>query len=392
MDGVYGFWYRIKTGTTLAIAEIYSILYAAKPDPMQSFKGVVEFQNKAFYWGGESYQNRLFHTQTGTHDIVNGSDAGYTSAFGGADEILCAKKWYDDLLVWKNTGLYLLTGDSAVSYRVLPICEGIGLSSPKTALIIADEYPSSSQDDPLAVVIWQDADGVYVLDKQKPIKISDPVNHYFDPTYTTAVGESALSQFQAFIDKYNREYHLVCLGEELELVYNYVTDEWYPPFEREIPVSCALSVKSIENRYYLMAGTGQGFAIALEQGIDDVSTTGAACAVSHWIKTRNIGSDLKLNVALDFEIYDLWAECKTQSSGSITTTMYKDQAITGEELSTPQAMSLVKSGYRITTPKLQVCSKAESGFQFLFFCNAIGVAMEIYSVIYSTTITRELAA
>ena len=48
--------------------------------------------------------------------------------------------------------------------------------------------------------------------------------------------------------KQNNEYHLLLPSSEV--VYNYVSDEWYPPWDRNIDLLCGINFKGGDNRDY----------------------------------------------------------------------------------------------------------------------------------------------
>jgi len=385
-DTVPGYWYRISVDAALdANGQIYSIQYAPYSDKMEYYDGVVEFQNRAFFWGGR-YGNKLFYTVKDSHDECTGSDSGWTNSFGDNSPVKCAVKWYDDLVVFKEKGMYLLSGASPSAYTILPISEQIGIASPKSALVIEDHFPSASQDDPLSIVIWQAVDGVYVLDKQLPRKVSAPIDNYFNPEYSDCISASYINSMCAFWDKNNREYHL-CHGSTKELVYNYRTDEWYTPFDRYLDLQTGSAIIGTDGRQYTVGGR-YGLLMLLEQGTTDRNAANMETTITHWLKTRAIGSHQEAGVGVSIKLYDVWVETKAAAAGTMTVTFYEDQETAGTAIS---GQTLIRSGYNLVVPHVRNKTGPMACFELRLQISATaGGTLEIYSILYTIEQEREL--
>lgn len=380
-DEIPGYWYRISWDAALSTdVRIYALLYAAQPETLEDYKGCIEFKGRLLLWGPD---NRLQFSVYGRPDCFCGIDSGYTDTFGGEDPIICAVKFYNELMVFKEREVYLLEGYSPSTFGVLKLADGVGLSSPKTAISIEVGFPSMNEEEPTNVVIWQDVDGVYVADGRKPKKVSDPsVDNYFNPEYTDCIAAGDIDDLQAFPDKANNEYHL--LLPTAELVYNIITDEWYPPWEREVDLVTGISLKGTDGRFYTYGGTSGGYVHRLENDTTDKDNSNSDVAITHKVKTRALAnpSENSPTPSLKFKLRKLWAIVKARVSGTITTKTYKNMASTGTTQSTPSAMSLVASGQGLAVPELHMSIADCLNMQFEFTCSTADVEMEIWGIAY----------
>lgn len=389
-DKVPGYWYRISWDAALsANTRIYACLYATQPEALPAYTGCVEFKGRLFVWGDPRYKNRLRFSSYGRYDCFSGKDSGYTDIFGGDDTILCAKKFYNELVVFKKTSIYLLEGYSPTTFGILKLADTIGIASPQTAQTIEIGYPSMHADEGVNIVIWQDTDGVYVLDGRKPKKISAAIDHFFNPEKSTCIAAASIESLQAYPDYINNEYHL--LLPESELVFNYITDEWYPPWERQIDLTCGIALRGTDNRYYTYGGTASGFVCKLETDTTDKTTANADQTIIHKIKTRGIqalvaddGGKLYFSPTMRFALNGAKLLCKAQSSGSVTVKAYYDMATSATTLTS--SASIVNSGKGLAAPSIAVSVTDLICVEFEFYMATADVEMEVWTLHYGTEV------
>ena len=390
-DPVPGYWYRLSWDGTLSTdVRIYLISYATFPEALPAYDGCIEFKNKLFLWGDPEFPNRLRYSATGKPDCFSGADSGWTDAFGNMSKITCCVRFYNELVVFKEDSVWLLEGNSPANFGSLKIADTVGLASPQTARTVEAGYPGMHADEPLSIVIWQDTDGVYVLDGRKPRKVSLPVDHYFNPEYSsTVIATANIKTLNCFTDPVNNEYHLLLPSSEL--VYNYVSDEWYPPWERHIDLLCGVNFKGGDNRDYTYGGDGDGLVQRLENDTTDKTTSNTDATITHSIKTRAVSLSQNQSTTLMFTFRRIQTEVKARTSGSITTTTFKDMATSGSALATPADMSLVNSGYNLATPYLDARVEGCMAIQAQFEVATADVEMEIYSWLYGLDAKGEKA-
>lgn len=379
-DNLPGYWYRISWDAQLATdVRIYAVMYGAFPDTLPIYNGCVEFKGRLFVWGDPEFPNRLRYSAEDAPFTFCGPDSGYTDPFGAKDKLLCAVKFYNELIVWKERSVWLLEGDSPATFGTLKITDKVGLASPKSAVVAEVGFPAIHREEPMTIAIWEDIDGVYTFDGRKTKKESLAVNHYFNPEYTEFIGATNLTSLQAGVDRTNNEYHL--LLPSTELVFNYITAEWYPAWEREIVLKTMVDFRANDNRHYSYGGSSSGFIMRLEYDTTDKSTANADVAISHSLKTRSISYE-QTERLVRFTLRKLLAEFKVKSSGEIKVTVFKDNATIGQELITPRKMYLYRDNYNITVPHLDCSIEDCKCFQVEFALDYIDEEMEIYSFYY----------
>jgi hypothetical protein len=393
-DSIPGYWYRaswdVALDNTDSDIRVFYVTVAYIPKALDSYDGVIEFKSRAMLWGDSRYPNRLRYSAYGRPDCLSGTDSGYTDAFGGQDKIVAVKRFYNELLVLKADSVWLLEGYSPQTFGILKIADTDGCIAPKTLWVVEVGYAGMNRDELMSIAIWMDSDGVYVLDGRKPKKISLPVDHYFNQEYATAISASDLANCQAFVDKVNNEYHLL-VPDGTELVYNYVLDEWYPPWSRRVGtannyLSCGLGFRGSDNRYYTYAGNDAGKIYRLENDTTDKDGNNTDSAISHSVKTRGISLDQKMTTTFEFIFRKVWIEAKARTSPTdktIITKFFKNLATSGITLSSPGAISLANAGYDLAIDGL-VSNQIRCGaFQLEFSVTTADLELELYSFLYA---------
>jgi len=390
-DSVPGYWYRIGINAAFTDTDIRVFMMSTTmfPAALSAVDGVIEFKNRLFIWGDPEYPNRLHYSANGRPDCFSGGDSGYTEAFGNMEPITCARRFHNELLVWKENSVWLLEGYSPQTFGKLLLADTIGLASPKSAQVVETGYPAMMSDEPMSIALWQDTDGAYVLDGRKPKKISGPVDHYFNTEYTTAIPAASINNRQSFVDPLRNEYHL--LLPTSELVYNYIRAEWYPPWERNIDLLCGLSLRGTDNRYYVYGGDANGHVFRLETDTSDKNAANADVAISHNIVTRAISATQPQPTTLRFTFRKLWIEAQARGvSTALVTTFYKNLATSGTVLNVPAVLNLQESGKDLSVPGLDTSQEECMCFSLKFSLAAIDLEMELWSFLYQVEARGEI--
>jgi len=387
-DSIPGFWYRVSWDADLtAEVRIWGLTYIPFPETLATTDGCIEFKGRLFTWGDPEYPNRLRYSAKDHPDCFCGTDSGYTEQFGDMDKVLCVRRFYNELMIWKRHEVWLLEGYSPETFGGLRISTTTGVASPQTAHVVETGSPIMHKDEVLSIAIWQEIDGIYVLDGRKPKKISEPIDQYFNIEYSAAIGAAYIRNRQAFIDRVNNEYHLILPSGEL--VYNYVADEWYPVWSREENLVCGLNLRGSDDRMYVYGGLANGYVMRLENGSVDKDTANADNAISASIKTRAISSEQEQGIAKRLTFRKAFVEAKALDVAStITTKIYPNVADTGVTLSAPQAMDLNRVGYGVATPGVLDSRENLDCFQLEFISG--GLDFQIYSFIYEIDPRGEL--
>lgn len=386
-DQIPGYWYRVSwAGTLSASTRIYAIAYGALPETLPVYDGCVEFKGRLFVWGDPEYPNRLRYSAKDAPFCFSGMDSGYTDAFGDMSDVLCAVRFYNELIVFKKHGVWLLEGESPGTFGTLKITDRVGLASPKSVAVAEVGFPGAHKDEAMTIAIWQDIDGVYTFDGRKTKKESYAVDNYFNPEKAECIAKTSIRSLQAFNDSINNEYHL--LLPDVELVFNYVTAEWYPPWDRKIILSTGISFRANDNREYTYGASASGFVMMLETATSDRTTANAKEPIDHSIKTRAVAMD-EAGKVIRFSLQRILAELKartyTPPLGILTVETFKDLETTGVGQTTPGAMSMVEAGYNITVPHLTMSIEDCRCFQVEFSLDVEDEEMEIYSFGYEVS-------
>lgn len=381
-DDIPGHWYRISWDATIDNTDsdirIYLVSYAPFPESLPLYKGCVQFKDRLLVWGDPEYPNRLRYSAKCKPDSFSGQDSGYTDSFGDMKEITCAVRFYNELVVFKEDSVWLLEGDSPENFGKLEVADTVGLASPQTARVVETGYPSMHRDEPMSVIIWQDTDGIYALDGRKPRKVSLPVDHYFNTEYSTAIAAASIKNRVAFIDQLNNEYHFLLPSSEL--VYNYMTDEFYPPWNRSIDLTCGLDLWGTDNRNYVYGGDAAGRVHKLETDTTDKSSANADVAISHSVKTRGISVEQGKSPSLRFTFRSVQGEFKAQTAGDVSVATFKDLATSGTSLGT---MSMINTGYSLAMPMLPASLTNCMAVQLSLASTTADIEMWLYSILYT---------
>ncbi len=390
-DHYAGYWYRVSLdAASSAEVRLYTMLYAPFPDTLPTYDGCVEFKGRLFLWGDPEYPNRLRFSSRRSPFCFSGYDSNYTDAFGDMKKILCAIKFYNELIVFKEDSVWLLEGEDTFSFGVLKITDTVGLASPKTAHVVEVGSPTMHNDEPLSIAVWQDTDGIYMLDGRKPRKVSPPIDHYFNVEYTTAIEAGKINSCQAYTDRLNNEYHFLvpysATQGDVELVYNYVLDEWYPPWERRAGganayIVTGLTLRGTDNRIYTYGANDSGKIYLLDDKDEtaDKDDSEDDVAIAHYIKTRSIGADPDKGPIAKFNIRRVWGEFKTRAAGTVTLSVFTEQASSADDTG---SLSLIKAGYGVAMPPADFSIVDANSFQAKFELNVVDQEMEIYAIVY----------
>ena len=390
-DSVPGYWYRLGISVTFTDDDIRVFMVSTTmfPDSISAVKGVIEFKNRLFTWGDPEYPNRLHYSANGRPDCFSGRDSGYTEALGDMKPITCALRFHNELLVWKEDSVWLLEGYSPQTFGKLLLADTIGLASPKSAQVIETGYPAMRTDEPMSIAMWQDTDGVYVLDGRKPKKVSGPVDHYFNTEYATAIAAASINNRQSFVDPLRNEYHL--LLPTSELVYNYIRAEWFPPWERHLDLVCGLSLRGTTNRYYVYGGDANGRVYKLEDDTSDKNASNVDQAISHNIKTRAISAKQPEATTLRFTFRKLWIEAQARGvSTALVTKFFKNMATSGTTLNIPAVLNLQESNKDLSVPGLDTSQEECMCFALEFSLATIDLEMELWSFLYQVEARGEI--
>jgi hypothetical protein len=365
-DTVPGYWYRISWDAALsAETRIYTIVYGAQPADFSTIEGVVEFQGRAIYWGHPNYPNRLIRSPYERPDELCTLEEKLSQPCGSGTIIACVVL-QDILVVLLDNGVYY-TPDG---YTMKVVSHKVGIVARAGFAISEFGDKQMNQEQVQSVALWPDSDGVYKFDKTGLAKISGAIDHYFNPVYDTVLTAEEMQGLQAKVNPLSNEYHLVL--PSTELVYALETDEWYPPWERALPLQTINVLKDKNDRYRIVGGAQAGFLLLLDEADNDRDSSNAEVAIEHSIKTREFTSK---TLVMEFLVRRIWAMMKAQTSGSVVCKIYPEHASSGTTEEVPAAITLVKSGKTYGIDNLDMSQEEITSFSIELTCNAVDTEM-----------------
>ena len=401
-DSLPSFWYRLSWDVALSAdpIRIYLMTAVVNPEPLGIYDGCIEFKGRLFLWGDRRFPNRLRYSSVIRPDGFSGSDSGYTAPFGDSQSILCCVRFYNELMVIKERSIWLLEGYSPETFGILKLADTIGACSPHAAAVVEAGSPAMKGDETLTVVGIVSHDGLYLIDGRKPRKVGDAVEHFFNVEYSDCIEAEKLKDLQLFVDSTNNEFHIQlprsATQAAVELIYNHVTHEWYPPWRRRAGgttdyLVCGTELIDTEGRFRTYGGNSSGRVFRLEDGTADSDNAGGDVIIRHSIKTRAIAFDQKMPTTLSFTFLKVILEARQQKiSGVIQTNFYRNLSVAKFVLDNPHPIELKKAGFSLVTDGLTTNQTDCACFQLEFICETLDLEMELWSFLYSIDLKGEI--
>jgi hypothetical protein len=254
--------------------------------------------------------NRIDFSVDNAPDVFNGDSSsldGYQSIYvGGSEYITNAVQLYNrfgsnlfsSLAIFKNSELYLLTGDSPIDYQLFPVSYSIGCPAPQS-LVSAEVGFELGEDVQRNVAIFISNSGPMMFDGAILYPIRG-VEKYFDPNDSSSVNYTYLNISKGWFDASYKEYNmLIPTGESTTLntwlVYDLVRKKW---FRKETgngeAIVCGWRVSAVNGDQYIYGGTNIGKMAQLESGTswggsnidNEVQTADIFPSGSEWDITR----------------------------------------------------------------------------------------------------------
>jgi len=305
------------------------------------------------YWPGYNYKSGLDFSEDQFGYILNGPRAGTTGNIFGPGEVNATTRLHSYLIVsTKNPyRLYLLEGKVPASFDELLLSSTIGVLAPKSLITIEDNVRLFTSDRNVHAAIFLSHDGVYICDGMTVINISQPISDLFDNSSAPYIEPSYAHLSYAWIDYSEKTVHIAVpintagTGTQTtlnrEIVYSYLSNEWYDQVVRNNPVSCGLDVIDSNNERLPYYGDYAGFVYRGE------GTSDSGTAITAFIKTADFTpfqGQLVDALNYQFNFRSLKAKYNAASSGSISITLYPDGYTTGYAVT--DTFMLANSGYK----------------------------------------------
>ena len=235
------YFYKLKwSSVTSATVKIDLITGVTTPVKIKSYSYPVMWQDRV--WLLDEYsgkRNSALCSATATVCVFNGWDS-TKLVFGGDEPLVCGatlftrygSSVYDNLVVFKNNELWIVSGTYPGDYVKWQVSADYGCVAPGT-LRSCDLGYEIAQGLTKHILIWQAEDGICAFDGNAVIPISHDIANYFDKTKTECISSTLVGKSEAFYDPSKYEYHwLFASGSSAtalnkEFVYDLLKKKWY---------------------------------------------------------------------------------------------------------------------------------------------------------------------
>jgi len=294
--GSVGYAYQIKTNGTLSGDVIVDlVLGVPQPQSVGPFKFPVLYQNRlmlgGYVAGGEG--NRMDFSVSGAPDVWNGSqsskDGQNSLYFGGVEPLTGAVQLYNRfgasvfsmLLVFKDTELYMLTGETPSDFTIYPVSNSVGCPAPQTIATAEVGFEIGGQGLTRNVAIWISHYGPMMFDGAM-IKPINGIGNYFDPSESEYVEWDVMNRSRAWVDQTYKEYNLLipsgsgATNCNIWLVYDLIRGKWYQKDTgaAETPQSGWNVMDPSTGEQMVYGGINTGYMVHLEDGTSWNATKG----------------------------------------------------------------------------------------------------------------------
>ncbi len=347
------FWYELTVDDT-SKADIFEIAVMTKPEDINAYEGVVGYHGRALWWPGEGVKGGVDYSQDGFPHILNGSDSSNTGNIFGDGSV--------NGIVTMNAGaivstknpyrLYYLTGTTPSTYLSTLASGRVGAIAPHTLKYVSGGIRLFSRDSVTNAVLFLAPDGFYITDGTTVVDISTPISDYFDTTSAPYIEPGYMDDSYAWIDYDEKTIHFAVpinldAGSDQttlnrELVYSYLTDEWYDVYKRATPASCGLNIIGSDNKPMPYVGDYSGYVHRTDYSLLDGSTE-----IDHYLVTSPISplmgraSDF-LNYEVNIRGVKIKAKANAVAGSEVKISVFPDGKTTGI---TVGDLSLERTGY-----------------------------------------------
>jgi len=383
------YWYQLTWSDALdAETEIWEVSFAEKPEPMKKYKGVVNYNNYALWWPG-AYPGTLDYSQQAYPHILNGPYSGTTLPIFGGGEVNAVTMLGTSAIVSTKDPYqtYFVTGTNPAEFTSVLVSDKVGTIAPKTLISIDSGVRLFDDQVRVRGAAFLAADGVYMTDGSTILNISDPISDYFDASAIPYIEPEYMDISYGWIDHSEKTFHFsVAINKSgatttqtamnHELVYAYMTDEWYDVYKRGAAVNCGLDVIGSANENMTYAGGFLGYVYRINTGTGDSGTK-----ITHKFKTspiiplQNSVGDA-LNYSSTLRRVKIKGKADTTTGAVAGVMVFPDGITTGVDAGD---ISLVRSGYGVIAGAVNVTQTGDE-FAFEFESDLLNAEMELYGM------------
>jgi hypothetical protein len=404
------YWYKVTfsakmyndTNDEMRIWKCRGIPAPLRQVEIRNTNWVSMFKNRLFMFGPQDAPNTAHFSAYQNPFALSGADTSRTwprVVFGGKDDIVCAVNFFNEIIVFKRGEVWMMEGDSPDTFGTLLLDDTIGCVAPETAKLCRTwvTYTDGRRDFRHAV-LFMSHDGIWACDGIRIWKISDDIENYFNPKYTSTVIQAGYrDDSTAFFDPIENEYHLFIWSGTTptlrEFVYNTERERWTGPFVRSVPVICGASVIDSNKDLQSYGGGQDGRMYRLEYGDNDVDSSGTATAINNWVELGDHWTGLLSKYAHR----GVFLFGKAQSAGNCNVDFKGDGATTAVDLGN---ISMVNAGYSTFIGRVNIGGVDSAGnamenkfhsARLLFSTNTVDVRQELFGFLIKKKDVSEAA-
>ena len=350
------YWYQASWSAALdADTKVWEVTYAEKPEPIAEYEGVVNYNNYALWWPGNDGAGTLDYSQQNYAHVFNGPFAGTTLGLFGGGEVNAITMLGTSAIVSTKDPYqtYYLEGADPATFTSVLVSDKIGAIAPKSLISIDSGVQIFSRDIQVRAAIFMSADGVYLTDGATLINISDPIADYFDTSSGPYIEPEYMNLSYAWLNHEEETIHFaVAMNEDgsgtqtvlnQEIVYAYLTNEWYDVYNRATAANCGLSLMGSSNEYLTYIGGFLGYVYRTNTGTND-----SGVKINHKFMTSSmspLGGLVPdyLNYSTTMRRLKIKARASTTDGFVALWSLYKDAGTTTADAT--GSISLENSGY-----------------------------------------------
>ncbi len=329
-DNTPMFWYEITIDAALVdptfIYYIRGVPVTKDPDPS---RGVFAYKRRVWQIAPRNLENKVRYSAQDLPNTWNGVDSGYM-AFGERP-LWAAAPFYNETLLFADTEMWMLQGNSPSNFGRLRLSGKIGTNAPESVVNI--ESGVIVADSLKVVVAWQFFDGFWMFDGVRVWKISAPdIDSFFDPDHDDYIAEAYLDQTYGEYDFASQTVRWAVYSgsgatSPTKVVVMHFPTLHFGIFDYATDISAMLSV--VNNKYYLVGGGhSDGRFYQLDSGLTDL-LSGTATAVDAWVITRD--EFLGYGDGLRQRLMSIWHEAES-TGGQLELDEYPDGSKTPQNI------------------------------------------------------------
>jgi hypothetical protein len=287
-DEIPMFWYEVIVDDELVDPTyVYYVQGVPVTESIDPARGVFAYKRRCWQIAPRNHENKVRYSAQDLPNTFNGHDSGYI-AFGERP-LARAAPFYNETLLFADTELWMLQGNSPTNFGRIRLSAKIGTNSAESVVNI--ESGVIVADSLKVVVAWQFFDGFWMFDGVRVWKISAPdIDSFFDPDHEDYIPHAYLDQTVGEYDYATQTvrwsvYSGAGATSPTKVIVMHFPTLNYGIFDYATDIDAMLSV--VNDKYYLVAGGhADGRFYQLDTGLTDLLNT-TATAVDAFVITRD---------------------------------------------------------------------------------------------------------